>query len=75
MMQDTAINFDSKSTVRATKNNLGHALNVTVQNAEQLVDKLGLFSAIDSVIHKVATFPAASVNVQVEAEVNTDVSN
>ncbi len=57
MMHEGAVNFDSRVTLRGTKNSIGTALNATTINAEALADKIGLFAAIDGMVQGIAQLP------------------
>ena len=56
-MHQGASNFDSKMALRGTKDGVASALRGATHNAEDIADKLGLFSAIDSMVQGIAQIP------------------
>lgn len=56
-LHESGMNFDSKVVLKGTKETMGQALNVSVENAEILADKLGFFAAIDAVVKGLSQLP------------------
>ena len=54
---EAAENFDSQDLVHNANLNLGLAVNATFQGVESVVEDLGVFDSLDTIIHSVGNVP------------------
>ena len=56
-LQDAAENFDSRTTIVSAKENVGNAVVNGFTWAGSLIERAGIYTAIDQLVHGIANLP------------------